>query len=257
MGTRTIINWRLFFALWAASAFASAAAIPYALNLGLMTETSRLPVAQRLAIALHVLMNIAFFAVVVFLGLFLGRRVSLGAPFLEGWLAHRLVDGFRRMAFLSVFSGALCGLALFVLDRFVFALAIPPITAFQAGPPVWTRVLVSFYGGICEELGMRLGIMTFIVWLTWLVRKSSDNKPTSGGVWIAIVLVSIPFGLGHLPMTSQFMEVTSLVVFRALVLNGIAGVLFGWLFWRHGLEAAIAAHFSTDIVLHVLLPGLG
>jgi membrane protease YdiL (CAAX protease family) len=36
-------------------------------------------------------------------------------------------------------------------------------------------------------------------------------------------------------------------------LNGLAGVAFGWLYWKRGLESAIVAHFSADIILHVLL----
>ncbi len=44
------------------------------------------------------------------------------------------------------------------------------------------------------------------------------------------------------------------VVARALVLNGVGGVVFGWLYWRRGLLAAMVAHFSADVVLHVLAP---
>ena len=35
-------------------------------------------------------------------------------------------------------------------------------------------------------------------------------------------------------------------------------VVFGWLYWKRGLEMAIVAHFGADIVLHVItpLPGL-
>jgi membrane protease YdiL (CAAX protease family) len=43
-----------------------------------------------------------------------------------------------------------------------------------------------------------------------------------------------------------------MVVFRTLVLNALGGLAFGWLFYRHGLEHAMAAHFSADIVVHVL-----
>jgi membrane protease YdiL (CAAX protease family) len=34
----------------------------------------------------------------------------------------------------------------------------------------------------------------------------------------------------------------------------IIGILFGWIYWKKGLEAAMVAHFSTDIVLHVIFP---
>lgn len=31
-------------------------------------------------------------------------------------------------------------------------------------------------------------------------------------------------------------------------------VIYGWLYWKKGLESAMIAHFSTDIVLHMLIP---
>jgi hypothetical protein len=38
---------------------------------------------------------------------------------------------------------------------------------------------------------------------------------------------------------------------RTLLLNGIAGVVFGVFFWQLGLVFAMAAHFTADILLHV------
>ena len=46
----------------------------------------------------------------------------------------------------------------------------------------------------------------------------------------------------------------TVVVLRTLLLNGIAGVVFGWLYWKRGLEMAMLSHFSADIVLHVIAP---
>src|SRR5262249_43248571 len=42
-----------------------------------------------------------------------------------------------------------------------------------------------------------------------------------------------------------------LMVIRSLVLNAPIGLLCGGLFWTYGIEAAIIAHFSADIVYHV------
>jgi membrane protease YdiL (CAAX protease family) len=47
------------------------------------------------------------------------------------------------------------------------------------------------------------------------------------------------------------------MVTRIILLNALGGIVFGCLYWKKGLEAAIIAHFSADIVLHVLLPLLG
>jgi len=65
------------------------------------------------------------------------------------------------------------------------------------------------------------------------------------------------FGLGHLPATAELVPLSSLVVTRAVVLNGVLGVVAGYLYWRQGIEMAMLCHFSADIVLHVLLPLLG
>ena len=73
-------------------------------------------------------------------------------------------------------------------------------------------------------------------------------------LWFAIVLSAVLFGLGHLPVTASLVALTPLIVTRAIVLNGIGGIAFGWLYWRKGLESAMIAHFSTDIILYVVLP---
>jgi hypothetical protein len=39
------------------------------------------------------------------------------------------------------------------------------------------------------------------------------------------------------------------VVLRAVVLNGVPGVLFGWLYWRRSLDAAIVSHAALHVVL--------
>jgi membrane protease YdiL (CAAX protease family) len=33
--------------------------------------------------------------------------------------------------------------------------------------------------------------------------------------------------------------------------NIMVGTLYGWLYWQRGLFAAIIAHFSVDLMLHV------
>jgi membrane protease YdiL (CAAX protease family) len=119
-------------------------------------------------------------------------------------------------------------------------------------PAAWKGFLASFYGGIAEEILLRLLVMSFLAWLGRFVSKTQEGKPTSAVFWIANILAAVLFGLGHLPATSMLMPLTPLVITRAILLNGIGGVIFGWLYWKRGLESAMVAHFSADIVLHVL-----
>jgi membrane protease YdiL (CAAX protease family) len=78
--------------------------------------------------------------------------------------------------------------------------------------------------------------------------------PASGAFWVAIVLVAVLFGLGHLPATSAITPLTTTLVVRALVLNGIAGITFGYLYWKQGLEAAMLGHMNAHVVMQI--PGV-
>ena len=69
-------------------------------------------------------------------------------------------------------------------------------------------------------------------------------------------MAALLFGLSHLPTAFGVVPLTPVVWTYAIVLNGICGMVFGWLYWRKGLEAAMVAHFLVDIVLHVIGPAL-
>ena len=251
------VNRKLFLILLFAGILAYFALIPYIMSLSVVSKEQLPPVPFPILISAMIAQAIVLFSIAIFTGLFLGKKVGLGAPILEGWLNSETVKKqFRSILKISIILGVLVGICLFFLDRIVFAFFIEPITAFQAKPPLWQRFLVSFYGGINEEIVMRLFLMTLIVWISSKIRKTQAGLPTAFGFWIAIILISVVFGLGHLPMTARFQQVTALVVFRAVLLNGIAGVVFGWLYWKKGLESAMIAHFSADIMLHVILPSV-
>lgn len=52
------------------------------------------------------------------------------------------------------------------------------------------------YGGLTEELLMRFGFMTLVVWLTFKITKNLSNST----YWAGIILASILFALGHFPV---------------------------------------------------------
>jgi len=101
---------------------------------------------------------------------------------------------------------------------------------------------------------MRLFLMTLLVWVSYKIKRTEEGKPTNVGVWLAIIITAVLFGIGHLPITAALTTITPSVVARAILLNGIAGIAFGWLYWKKGLESAMISHFSADIVLYVILP---
>jgi hypothetical protein len=209
------------------------------------------------AVGRSLLVNGTLVAVSVSVGLRLGDAVGLGAPRLRRWLTDDgppVSDGWLAPA---VVLGLGAGGVVTALDLAVFAplarAALRDAPSAAAGGETFSPLaglLVSVYGGVTEELLLRYGLLTGVVWLLGRVVDASEPAV----VWTGIVLTSVAFGVSHLPATAAVFELTPAVVGRALVLNGIAGVAFGWLYWRHGLVAAVVAHLGTDIVLELVVP---
>ena len=77
--------------------------------------------------------------------------------------------------------------------------------------------------------------------------------PTVPAMWVAIFIAGLLFGLGHLPgAVAQGATLDRTVVSTAIVLNMIVAIACGWLFWKHGLLAAILAHALIHIVWYPL-----
>jgi hypothetical protein len=99
---------------------------------------------------------------------------------------------------------------------------------------------------------LRLFVMTL---LAWLLGKVWRNLPTVGALWTANVLAAVVFGLGHLSTAVALgIPINAMVISYAIVVNGLMGVTFGWLYMKFGIEAAMVAHFCADIVVHVVGP---
>jgi membrane protease YdiL (CAAX protease family) len=246
---KNIINWKLFFKLLIASAITSLMVLPYALTL----SSSAIVITPVLLIA-QIIQSLVLYSIAIFLGLLLCKRVGFKMPILEGLLKGREASNYLKSILgISIGLGVLAGV-LIILFSLPFGSLSSSFLQAEVAVSTWKSLLASFYGGISEEILLRLCLMTLLVWATFKIKKTKDGLPTVIGVWLAIIISSILFGLGHLPVTSAITAITPIVVIRAIVLNGIGGVIFGWLYWKKGLEAAMISHFSADIVIHVILP---
>ncbi len=254
-------NWKLFIILWFASIVGVAAVIPYTLTVQGPEVLSRIPIPLWVLIPIQVAQNAVIFGIATGIGLLVAYRIGLGAPILEAWTAGQPVrDRIKSILVPSIVLGVIAGLLVIALDVLVFAPTVQAelgnlqrLTDPAIKPPAWQGLLASLYGAIDEEILMRLFLLSLLAFFGKFVSHTPDGRPTLGVLWTANILVAILFGLGHLPITSALAPLTPLIVTRAIVLNGVAGIAFGYLYFTRGLESAMLAHFSTDIVLHVLL----
>lgn len=258
---KTLINWKVFFILWAAAVLSAVAVLPYALELQSSTlSLAELPIPLPVLLVIQTVQNAILFAIMIFIGMILAKRVALGTPILDSFTqGESATDKVHAFLPASIILGVIAGVLIIGLDVFAFQPALlnelgdkANALAQSSQPAAWKGFLASFYGGIGEEIQLRLLVMSLIVWLGSFISKTSEGKPTGVIFWIANILAAVLFGLGHLPATANILPLTPLVITRAILLNGVGGVIFGWLYWKRGLESAMVAHFSADIVLHVL-----
>ena len=260
-------SWPLFFILFAGSLISGIAIMPYAVALNPQAlETIKAkqagkarPLSPTLAIFLSgAIQSAVLGSVSTFIGLKAASAVGLKLPVLQAILTGgSVLDPILAFLPAVLVIGVATALILFGLDRYVFLPRVPAVFS-QTSSRIsfWKRAMTPLYGGFNEEILLRLFVMSGLAWLIGLVWKTAAGTPAVGALWLANFLATLLFGLGHLPATRSFSPLTPMVVTRALVMNGLAGLVFGYLFITYGLEAAMLAHFCLDIVIHLVIPDL-
>jgi hypothetical protein len=245
--------------LWFLGFWGCVALIPYLRELlgeRLSKSAEEIGVTLNVLLAINMAQNLFFIAIFVFVGLLCANRVGFRAP-VSARIANRedvdLRAWFWEMLGPALGLGVGVALAVLALDVGLRSWTPEALQSAAASAPDWWRgLLASLYGGIVEELQLRLGVLTLFAWvLHKLFAKAGDPLP-GWMFWTANGAAALLFGAGHLPAVAALTPLTGLLVARILLLNGVFALAFGFLYRRHGLEAAMLSHFAADIVLHVL-----
>ena len=217
-----------------------------------------LPLSMAVIRLLSIVQPALLVAAAVFVGLLLASRVGLSAPAAQA-LAERkpFLPALRPQLLPGVFGAAMAATAIigswFLWKPFLSPSFVGSVEKFNHILPPPTRLL---YGGIVEELLLRWGLMSFLVWAAWKGLQKGKGTPRSGFVVAAIVGSALVFGAGHLPIASMLNGGPSLSVITYVVFaNAVFGVIGGFLYWKKGLESAMVAHALTHVGF--LLSGFG
>lgn len=194
------------------------------------------PLALRLLATVQPALLVMVLAAV---GAWAAPQVGLDAPVFRAWAEGRPVaPALRRQAPAAVSTGLAVAA---VLVGFVTVLRGTGIgdDLLRFAIPLPTRLL---YGGITEELLIRWGLMSLFVWLAW--RAAGRRLPVPGWCYgTGLSLAAILFAAGHLPTLWLLIpDAPDWLAALVLLCNFVPGLLLGSLFWRRGLESAIAAH---------------
>jgi hypothetical protein len=261
-GTRRSEIWRMAAILMGMVVVAAVMGLPYLMEF--VRTTGAVPVERPdvLLAFLLIVNRLILSAVAIGLGLWLGNKIGLGAPVVKG-LALRepgTLGRIRSILLPGLIWGLVAGILITVLSP-VVGMLWPELTENETAKALgqiasWKGVLVSVSAGVIEEIQFRFGLMTLLAWCGMkLMRRQT---PGATIICVANVLAVVPFGLAHLTnVAGMGVPITLGAVLMVVLLNGVAGVIFGILYWRRGIETAILAHFATDIVLKAIVPMFG
>lgn len=183
--------------------------------------------------------------VAVIIGTLLYNKVNLKVPVIEKIVGlEKDALNFYNILKYGALGGIISGL-LIIIIAIIYNPALPE-EFIALGEKVKPTLSMRFlYGGFTEEILLRYGLMTLIVWLFSKIFKTNDSKI----YWIGIIVAAIMFAIGHFPIVFQTVYNPSVLLLSyVLIANAAGGLIFGWLYWKKGLESAFIAHIFTHIV---------
>ncbi|MEE4001134.1 CPBP family intramembrane glutamic endopeptidase [Tenacibaculum sp. FZY0031] len=188
--------------------------------------------------------------ILVFIGVWVSSKANLGAPVIARMFSKKPIS--KLINGTSIISSILLAIlvALFLLGLFELQSEFYPISGKISRPSKSFYALVSFSAGISEEIMFRLGLMSLII--AGIQYWKKVENPSNKTIWTGIIISAICFGIMHLPLSKNFVELTPFTIGVTMIGNLITGATFGWIFWKRGLLVAIISHIAFDLVFHVI-----
>lgn len=249
-------NSRLFFILWLAglTGILSLLLIDFE---GLVTilpipEGTEIPEITPTLKLLSLVQPTVILSVAVLTGVLLASKVGLSSPVAEAAASGGDKISAAKSQVIPGVVGGLAGGVGIVLIAAISKPFLPSEVLVKLGElgnffPLSLRLL---YGGITEELLLRWGLMTFLVWVTLRLFQKGEGKPKPVFFVGAILISSFIFGIGHLPVAFLlFPEANSALTLFVIVGNSFFGLIAGCLYWKKGLESAMIAHALAHVVM--------
>lgn len=173
-------------------------------------------------------------------GIWLGKKVGL-------WKDERTIEKKPLLAALVI--SAIGGLALILPDLLFFGKYEPALLdAFAVKPTIPYLLATVTYGAVIEEVMLRLFMMSLVAYALHLLFERGREETGTAMLIAANMLSALLFAAGHLPANEVMFGLTPMIVIRCLLLNGLFGLAFGWLYRRFGLRYAMIAHGGCHVV---------
>jgi membrane protease YdiL (CAAX protease family) len=211
---------------------------------------TELPMSIPVLKAVSLIQPAVLVAVAVLIGVGLAPKVGLSAPAAEAAASGGEVRSALTPQIVPGILGGVAGAGSLVLTATVLKPFLSSETLVRLGEfgnvlPIPARLL---YGGITEEVLLRWGFMTLLVWAAWRLFQKDRPGPTAAVFVGAILVSSLVFALGHFPVALMlFPQPTWALILFVILGNSAFGLVGGYLYWTKGLESAMIAHAVAHV----------
>ncbi len=174
------------------------------------------------------------------LGILLGKQTGL-------WKDEKSLT--KKPLILSLAVGIVGGMIMILSDLLFFGnYSQAIIDSYSVKPTIPYLIAMVTYGGVIEEVMLRLFFMSLIAFILHKIFGKNNDKPTTTIFVISNFIAALLFAAGHLPINSILFGLTPMIVFRCFLLNGGLALLFGHLYQKYGLRYAMISHGGCHIV---------
>lgn len=179
-------------------------------------------------------------------GLFFAAKCDLHLP----------ASGLRFPALTPVAVALLVAVYVTIIDCLVFRTILSQsyVDIFN-NIPLGQRLLIFMLRAWNENIIYRLFVMSTLSWLLGLVWKADTGRAAAGAFLLAAILAQV-INIYINVVSQASAPVTATILAYDLVRYVFPGVLWGYLYWRHGFATAEIASVGTHPFLQPLLGAL-
>ena len=173
-------------------------------------------------------------------GIWLGKKVGL-------WKDERHIT--KKPLLAAIIIAVIGGLALILPDLLIFGKYEPALLDMYAVKPTVPFLLATVTSGaVMAEVMLRLFMMSLVAFVLHLLFERKRDGVSTAVLAAANVTSALLFAAGHLPGNDMMFGLTPVIILRCMLLNGVFGLAFGWLYRKFGLRYAMIAHGGCHVV---------
>lgn len=210
----------------------------------LLEETIKQIGSKELFIAVSVAQISLYAVIFAGIGIILSNKIGLWKKF---EINKKAIIGVIIISILG-------GLGLSVVDRYIFGSFINPVLHSYDNKPTFEYIVSAFtYGGVFEEILMRLFLMSLFSWIIAKIFYRKEKEIPTKVFAISNIITALLFATVHIPATIEtFGYIDGLLLFRCFLMNGAFGIAFGWLYRKYGIGYSMLAHFGAHLISKVI-----